>query len=146
MSNVARGGLLVNSWLGLFQQIGQGQATGSNAVNFAGYETQPQELSLCRPRLRRSHLTAAILPILASLTSIYRRHDVDPHLYFSQPLMKGFYQFAQLDPGSYTVRFEARGFKTAVRKSVSVVAPSFTNLNVALTIGDTGGGGVEIKK
>jgi Carboxypeptidase regulatory-like domain len=59
---------------------------------------------------------------------------------------RGFYQFAQLDPGSYTVRFEARGFKTAVRKSVSVVAPGSTNLNVALTIGDTGGGGVEIKK
>lgn len=59
---------------------------------------------------------------------------------------RGFYQFAQLDPGSYTVRFEARGFKTAFRKSVSVVAPGSTNLNVALTIGDTGGGGAEIKK
>lgn len=67
----------------------------------------------------------------------------------SEPVLwdaRGFYQFAQLDPGSYTVRFEARGFTTAVRKSVSVVAPGSTNLNVTLTVGDTGGGGVEIKK
>jgi len=61
-------------------------------------------------------------------------------------MLAGFYQCAQLDPESYTLRFEARGFKTAVRKSVSVVAPGSANLNVALTIGDTGGGGVEIKK
>ncbi|HWX56185.1 MAG TPA: carboxypeptidase-like regulatory domain-containing protein [Verrucomicrobiae bacterium] len=59
---------------------------------------------------------------------------------------RGSYQFADIDTGSYTLRFEARGFKPATRQSVHVRPTATTHLNIKLVIGDTGGNVIVIQK
>ena len=47
----------------------------------------------------------------------------------------GFYQFLSLPPGSYSVRVEARGFKTSVRDSIAALVSTTKHLDFQLELG-----------
>jgi hypothetical protein len=54
----------------------------------------------------------------------------------------GRYRFSALPPGKYSVKFEARGFRTEVKTNVTVSSDKVTQVDVPLTVG--GGGWVEV--
>ncbi|HXG92679.1 MAG TPA: TonB-dependent receptor [Blastocatellia bacterium] len=47
----------------------------------------------------------------------------------------GAYVFNQVQPGTYTVRVEATGFKTAVREDVKLIVKTPTTLNIEMEVG-----------
>src|SRR5437870_2570822 len=48
---------------------------------------------------------------------------------------RGEYVFATLDPGTYTLRAEAQGFKTLERKGVVISTQEFVTLDLRLEVG-----------